>query len=291
MVNYFFTLAHFCETHGPVPLLSTRLHKNIITADLNTSHDACASCKLVLPNNDYPTRYLASQCDDTGMEFISSKYFNNPIINEKFKAIVVRSLSEEANSKICFFGDSNLMYSISRCFTLRDSLARGKTRKYSIIITSDNQNLLLRNSNKITSLFHYLIKFIKKKRLENPQESNYTAHKSHVGGSNSNSNSNSNTNNTNINSNNYVIPLQPQRTNASSSSHHSKSSRKPKKPTAGLEHSSSDSDDNISIDYTALIRNQSIVLRNLSDILNDRQVYLKIHLIALNFLRDLYLNS
>lgn len=254
MANFFFTLAHFCETHGPVPLLYTRNSLDpIADAPGKNTNSTCISCQMIVPNID-DAEYFKTKTDQD-MWFISSNHSWDTVINEKLKAIVVRSLSEEANSKICFFGDTNLAYSLARCFELKDSLARGKFRKYAVIITCENQNQLLDNSARVNRFFHYLIKYIHKQQQrqqyrQRSEDGPVSTRSSHLAATQS------------------VENLE--------------------QSTDSLSGSSSAEINSEYSDFSEVVRNQKILLRNLADILNDDEIYLKFHLIAVNFLRELY---
>lgn len=314
MVNYFFTLTHFCETHGPTSLLNSRKHKAAIYQDLIENSLSCQSCKLILPGNADDANYFLTK----DSRYISSKFYNSPILNEKLKAILVRSLSEESISKISFFGDSNLMYSVSRVFTIKDSMARGKVRKFSLIITSDNQNSLMLNLDKINDFFHYLIKVLKKSQLlienEAVQQQKLVYNTTSTSANNSCATSAVTSPSVSLMNEYQSVTLSSMSSLSSTSDAGKGSPQTPSRspsvvnqPSSSIIFEKSDdspvNSDSSNVDggdstvlesvptspnLSKYIKNQSIQLRNLADILKDDKIYLKIHLIASVFLDQLY---
>ncbi|GMM34571.1 hypothetical protein DASC09_018960 [Saccharomycopsis crataegensis] len=243
----------------------------------------CASCKLNLPDtlpSSVPRHCMVSDIDRS--TYISSQGFNDQVVNEKLKSIVARSLSEEASSKITVFGDSNLLYSISRTFSVSDSSARGKLRKYSLILTSDDQSTLLKHSNQICMFFHYLIRSLKKKRLSLTDASASLNYQSPNNTNNKNYHENYSTNT--INSFNSSINDSHDPT----VSIYRGSVRRDSQRARSSSKSSSASEDEDTSPPLESLRTQTIILRNLSEILDDEQIYIRVHAVAVRFLNDLY---
>ncbi|KAK5642086.1 hypothetical protein RI129_008253 [Pyrocoelia pectoralis] len=134
-------LCHFCETHGPCVILCTQRSKE---EPLQTPHtltvtwcEACQSVDLsqALVSRDNKTTYVTTRTpQQQDLAFL-------------LKQAAVRSLScEEETSKeggTLYFGDNERGHVISHTFTLRDSLARGFYRKYSIIMLMKDKIHLL----------------------------------------------------------------------------------------------------------------------------------------------------
>lgn len=232
---YFFTLAHFCDTHGPVLLITSR-KRNQPEGPLPTNHAAtCELCELRLPSDIGPdVKCIVTKGQDVA--YLSLAQFNSKEVDNKLRLVVLRALSEEASLRLCIFGDTTLMYSISRCFTLEDPSARGKVRKYALIMTSDHQAALVANVAKIRDFFHYLIRSIRSK---------------HTG---------------------YLAQIN---TMALRTRHRESPE-------------SLDSDSDPEKYYSEQIRTERVELKNLVDLLNDKEIYLRIHAAAVKFLTMLY---
>ncbi|KAB0793146.1 hypothetical protein PPYR_12766 [Photinus pyralis] len=134
-------LCHFCETHGPCVILCTQRSKG---EPLQTPHtltvtwcEACQSIDL--------SQALVSRDDKT--TYVTTRTPQQQDLAFLLKQAAVRSLScEEETSKeggTLYFGDNERGHVISHTFTLRDSLARGFYRKYSIIMLMKDKIHLL----------------------------------------------------------------------------------------------------------------------------------------------------
>ncbi|KAK4876999.1 hypothetical protein RN001_009505 [Aquatica leii] len=149
-------LCHFCETHGPCVISCTQRSKE---EPVQTPHsltvpwcEACQSIDLsqALLSRDSKTCYITTRIpQQQDLAFL-------------LKQAAIRSLScEEETSKdggTLYFGDNERGHVISHTFILRDSLARGFHRKYSILMLMRDKIHLLNSWPMLVSHMHELVK-------------------------------------------------------------------------------------------------------------------------------------
>ncbi|KAF5303942.1 hypothetical protein FQA39_LY01727 [Lamprigera yunnana] len=125
-------LCHFCETHGPCVILCTQRSKEqLLQAPHSLTIPWCEACQSI----DLSQALLSR---DTKTSYITTRTPQQQDLSFLLKQAAVRSLScEEETSKdggTLYFGDNERGHIISHTFILRDSLARGFHRKYSILM-------------------------------------------------------------------------------------------------------------------------------------------------------------
>ncbi|XP_041797904.1 folliculin isoform X1 [Chelmon rostratus] len=175
-MNALVALCHFCELHGPRTLFCTEaLHPPSpspssqagvpvpgdrdrdgdregegLTMRANSSAtqrgEMCDGCRS-LPAS-HPG--FVSIDDETGIRFLSHQHPRQPQLFSVVRQACVRSLSCEVNSDVCpgregpiFFGDEQHGFVFSHTFFIKDSLARGFQRWYSIIMVAMDRIYLI----------------------------------------------------------------------------------------------------------------------------------------------------
>lgn len=182
-MNAVVALCHFCEQHGPcvmfccerggipIPVQSeahldplienspsqevtpgTSFTETIMSADLSKpssrqssmKKSLCQACKS-LPDEH---KGFVSYDKQAGEVFVSSQHPSNPNVFSKVRQACVRSLSCEVcqgKEGPILFGDENDGYVLSFTFFIKDSLARGFTRWYSIIVVMMDRIYLIQS--------------------------------------------------------------------------------------------------------------------------------------------------
>ncbi|XP_070691264.1 folliculin isoform X1 [Pempheris klunzingeri] len=175
-MNALVALCHFCELHGPRTLFCTEaLHPPSpspssqagvpvagdrdrdgdregegLTMRANSSAtqrgEMCDGCRS-LPAS-HPG--FVSIDDETGIRFLSHQHPRQPQLFSVVRQACVRSLSCEVNSDVCpgregpiFFGDEQHGFVFSHTFFIKDSLARGFQRWYSIVMVAMDRIYLI----------------------------------------------------------------------------------------------------------------------------------------------------
>ncbi|XP_033983936.1 folliculin isoform X1 [Trematomus bernacchii] len=175
-MNALVALCHFCELHGPRTLFCTEaLHPPSpspsslagaagpgdrdrdgdregegLTMRANSSAtqrgEMCEGCRS-LPAS-HPG--FVSIDDETGIRFLSHQHPRQPQLFSVVRQACVRSLSCEVNSDVCpgregpiFFGDEQHGFVFSHTFFIKDSLARGFQRWYSIVMVAMDRIYLI----------------------------------------------------------------------------------------------------------------------------------------------------
>ncbi|XP_063444836.1 folliculin-like [Mytilus trossulus] len=163
-MNAIIALCHFCEGHGPQVMFCTQPTHPKEQAEL--SHEEAAallSNRVRSPSGDSPvsskSEHTCEGCysvktgfvshdNDAPISYISSKYPNptQPEIYSLVRNACLRSLSGEVcpgNEGAIFFGNDQQGHVLSYTFQLKDNLARGFQRKYSIIVMMMDKIYLL----------------------------------------------------------------------------------------------------------------------------------------------------
>ncbi|XP_068615699.1 folliculin isoform X1 [Brachionichthys hirsutus] len=174
-MNALVALCHFCELHGPRTLFCTEaLHPPSpspssqggaavpgadrdrdadregegLTMRANGSQrgEMCDGCRS-LPAS-HPG--FVSIDDETGIRFLSHQHPRQPQMFSVVRQACVRSLSCEVNGDVCpgregpiFFGDEQHGFVFSHTFFIKDSLARGFQRWYSIVMVAMDRIYLI----------------------------------------------------------------------------------------------------------------------------------------------------
>uniref|UniRef100_A0AAQ4RSL8 Folliculin n=2 Tax=Gasterosteus aculeatus aculeatus TaxID=481459 RepID=A0AAQ4RSL8_GASAC len=175
-MNALVALCHFCELHGPRTLFCTEaLHPPSpsshagapvpgdrdrdrdgdregegLTMRANSSAtqrgEMCEGCRS-LPAS-HPG--FMSIDEETGIRFLSHQHPRQPQLFSVVRQACVRSLSCEVNSDVCpgregpiFFGDEQHGFVFSHTFFIKDSLARGFQRWYSIVMVAMDRIYLI----------------------------------------------------------------------------------------------------------------------------------------------------
>ncbi|XP_061631306.1 folliculin isoform X1 [Phyllopteryx taeniolatus] len=172
-MNALVALCHFCELHGPRTLFCTEaLHppspssqagvavpggdRDVdrdgegLTMRANNSAtqrgEMCEGCRS-LPAS-HPG--FMSIDDETGIRFVSHQHPREPQLFSVVRQACVRSLSCEVTGDVCpgregpiFFGDEQHGFVFSHTFFIKDSLARGFQRWYSIVMVAMDRIYLI----------------------------------------------------------------------------------------------------------------------------------------------------
>ncbi|XP_051921099.1 folliculin isoform X2 [Hippocampus zosterae] len=173
-MNALVALCHFCELHGPRTLFCTEaLHPPSpspsslagveVPADRDVDRDGegltmranssatqrgemCEGCRS-LPAS-HPG--FMSVDDETGIRFVSHQHPREPQLFSVVRQACVRSLSCEVTGDVCpgregpiFFGDEQHGFVFSHTFFIKDSLARGFQRWYSIVMVAMDRIYLI----------------------------------------------------------------------------------------------------------------------------------------------------
>ncbi|XP_037310207.2 folliculin isoform X1 [Pungitius pungitius] len=175
-MNALVALCHFCELHGPRTLFCTEaLHPPspspssdagapvpgdrdrdgdregeglTMRADSSATQrgEMCEGCRS-LPAS-HPG--FMSIDEETGIRFLSHQHPRQPQLFSVVRQACVRSLSCEVNSDVCpgregpiFFGDEQHGFVFSHTFFIKDSLARGFQRWYSIVMVAMDRIYLI----------------------------------------------------------------------------------------------------------------------------------------------------
>lgn len=163
-MNAIIALCHFCEGHGPQVMFCTQpTHPKEQTELSNEDVAASLSNRVRSPSGDssvssksehtcegcYSVKTgFVSHDNDAPISYISSKYPNptQPEIYSLVRNACLRSLSGEVcpgNEGAIFFGNDQQGHVLSYTFQLKDNLARGFQRKYSIIVMMMDKIYLL----------------------------------------------------------------------------------------------------------------------------------------------------
>ncbi|XP_052068682.1 folliculin-like [Mytilus californianus] len=163
-MNAIIALCHFCEGHGPQVMFCTQpIHPKEQTELSNEDAAASLSNRVRSPSGDssvssksehtcegcYSVKTgFVSHDNDAPISYISSKYPNptQPEIYSLVRNACLRSLSGEVcpgNEGAIFFGNDQQGHVLSYTFQLKDNLARGFQRKYSIIVMMMDKIYLL----------------------------------------------------------------------------------------------------------------------------------------------------
>ncbi|KAL6109387.1 flcn [Pungitius sinensis] len=173
-MNALVALCHFCELHGPRTLFCTEAlhppspspssHAGVpvpgdrdgdregegltMRADSSATQrgEMCEGCRS-LPAS-HPG--FMSIDEETGIRFLSHQHPRQPQLFSVVRQACVRSLSCEVNSDVCpgregpiFFGDEQHGFVFSHTFFIKDSLARGFQRWYSIVMVAMDRIYLI----------------------------------------------------------------------------------------------------------------------------------------------------
>ncbi|TNN81048.1 Folliculin [Liparis tanakae] len=175
-MNALVALCHFCELHGPRTLFCTEaLHppspspSSQIGAPVHGDRDRDGDREgegLTMRANSSATQRgeMCEGCrslpashpgfvsidDETGIRFLSHQHPRQSQLFSVVRQACVRSLSCEVNSDVCpgregpiFFGDEQHGFVFSHTFFIKDSLARGFQRWYSIVMVAMDRIYLI----------------------------------------------------------------------------------------------------------------------------------------------------
>uniref|UniRef100_A0A8D3CT86 Folliculin n=1 Tax=Scophthalmus maximus TaxID=52904 RepID=A0A8D3CT86_SCOMX len=150
-MNALVALCHFCELHGPRTLFCTEaLHPPspssqtgfIFLSGMSKCSSATQGCRS-LPAS-HPG--FVSIDDETGIRFLSHQHPRQPQLFSVVRQACVRSLSCEVcpgREGPIFFGDEQHGFVFSHTFFIKDSLARGFQRWYSIVMVAMDRIYLI----------------------------------------------------------------------------------------------------------------------------------------------------
>ncbi|ANZ77539.1 BA75_05179T0 [Komagataella pastoris] len=164
MGSFIFSLAHFCETHGPTVVLNTQhiatdQHEKLISS--NYDQQACESCKLQLPNGSSTLTSI-----DNEVTYVSTQYPTSQAKYSILRQVAIKCLSVESTSELSpvMFGDPILGFTLACIFKISDNTARGGERRYSVMIVAEDESELIHYWNIIATNFKEWIHCIKQKR-------------------------------------------------------------------------------------------------------------------------------
>nr|XP_039270428.1 folliculin-like [Styela clava] len=181
-MNAVIALCHFCEQHGPSVMfctekgglppqketgldalpevsssqeipLGTSYPDSVMSADFSrpcsrqnsvNKSSLCQACRS-LPDGH---KGFISYDGKTEEVFVSSQHPQNPNVFGKVRQACVRSVSSEVcpgREGPIFYGDENEGYVLSYTFPIKDSLARGFKRQYSIIVVMMDRIYLIQS--------------------------------------------------------------------------------------------------------------------------------------------------
>lgn len=183
MVDYMFCFAHFCEIHGPTSIMCSQAvpsHSQAALKCVETLErppQTCKSCELILPDSlqHEELRAIRTKREDCELDCVSTQYPNSQTRYSVLRQVVMKALSVETSYeslKPIMFGDAALGFSIALQFKLRDNSARGSERKYALIVTGEDEALLLRNWELIVSHLSDIINEIQEMLNEQEQSLN-----------------------------------------------------------------------------------------------------------------------
>ncbi|KAF3992139.1 hypothetical protein FT663_01274 [Candidozyma haemuli var. vulneris] len=161
MPNFVFSLAHFCEIHGPSIVICTQQSRSDSSNASSSKLQSCASCELILPNEAVN---LASSVNEDE-KYISTRYPSSQSVYTAYVKLVMKSLSVETSadsSKPVFFGDVVNGFCMSRVFKIQDVNSRGGERKYALVMGCDEESHLLRNWDVVSTYMSEIISSIQR---------------------------------------------------------------------------------------------------------------------------------
>lgn len=161
MPNYVFSLAHFCEIHGPSIVICTQKSSTGTKNKASSKLQLCALCELVLPNDAVN---IVSTVDEKE-KYISTRYPSSQNLYTAYVKLVMKLLSVETSAeslKPVFFGDVVSGFCMSRVFKIQDVNSRGGERKYALIMGCDEEVHLLRNWDVVTTYMGEIILLIQR---------------------------------------------------------------------------------------------------------------------------------
>uniref|UniRef100_A0A4W4FR63 Folliculin n=1 Tax=Electrophorus electricus TaxID=8005 RepID=A0A4W4FR63_ELEEL len=139
-MNALVALCHFCELHGPRTLFCTEaVHP---PSPSPPQADMCEGCRS-LPAS-HPG--FVSMDTETGIRYLSHQHPRQPQLFSVVRQACVRSLSCEVcpgREGPIFFGDEQHGFVFSHTFFIKDSLARGFQRWYSIVMVAMDRIYLI----------------------------------------------------------------------------------------------------------------------------------------------------
>ncbi|QEL63449.1 hypothetical protein CJJ09_005651 [Candidozyma auris] len=144
MPNYVFSLAHFCEIHGPSIVICTQKSSTGTKNKASSKLQSCASCELVLPNDAVN---IVSTVDEKENTFLPATRHHRTYIQHSSKPV---------------FGDVVSGFCMSRVFKIQDVNSRGGERKYALIMGCDEEVHLLRNWDVVTTYMGEIISLIQR---------------------------------------------------------------------------------------------------------------------------------
>ncbi|CRL07369.1 CLUMA_CG020347, isoform A [Clunio marinus] len=145
-MNAIINLNHFCEIHGPQIIFSTQTirdksllnNSSTISSSNVTINSICSACSSI--GNKV---LFVSKDNSSSIMFLSSE---KAVLGKSFGTTTLRSLSCENSSNdqegLVYYGDSRLN-SLYFTFKIKDSLARGFEKCYSIVIVMKDKMFLL----------------------------------------------------------------------------------------------------------------------------------------------------
>lgn len=147
MTTFVICLAHFCELHGPVPIICTQnvpqehVQRHLLLPSINMP--GCVSCNLILPSTGVN---VVTHTDDR--VYVSTHYPADEAMYLSVMKLVMKALSVETNPdtlKPMFYGDAVNGYCLNQVFRVTDANARGGERKYALVVVLDLERDLLQN--------------------------------------------------------------------------------------------------------------------------------------------------
>lgn len=140
---------------------------------------------LVLPLNATSV-VTTSNVGDSEVSFVSTKYPTSDRVYSSLMKLVMKSLSVEVTAdpqKPVFFGDGASGSCLSRIFNLQDTHARGRERKYALIVACDSETDLIENWEIIGNYFMEIITLVQAKvnaRLKELLNNNMVDHEHYL---------------------------------------------------------------------------------------------------------------
>ncbi|CAG9857412.1 unnamed protein product [Phyllotreta striolata] len=135
-------MGHFCDTHGPSVILCTHPADGPLLKGAPVATPACDGCRSI----DDRTVLVSEGSDRC---FVTTRSSMDEHVARLLKDVVLRSLSIEVvsedaeSSGSMYFGDDSRGHVISHVFSLKDSNARGFTRRYCLVVLGKNPISLL----------------------------------------------------------------------------------------------------------------------------------------------------
>ncbi|KAK9466390.1 vesicle coat protein [Lipomyces arxii] len=193
-MDFLFCLAHFCEVHGPTPIICTQAILDSTRPDHEQTqeqqftqvpeHDnlddllesscvpsagssrGCASCSMSLPADDSVTVLRSTEksipTDGRTLVYLSTPNARSQARYAALRQVCMNSLSLDpfTSSSAVMFGDGQTGYAIALFFRIRDDMARGNSRSYALICMNDVETQLQECWSIVVPAFEDMVRWI-----------------------------------------------------------------------------------------------------------------------------------